>query len=630
MLIKFSEKHPKWELFFPLTESAILAVMLFIKLSVFSKYIKLGSYSLPIALSTLFLVISAYALIFVFRRRPPILFLAITYAVTSTLMFIDALYFSYLGKLPSFSALSIAGNLAAVTDTLFALISLMHVLLIADIILILMYCITVRPMIKKRILRSAEFSKKISKKLPLIISLCAAVLIFGVTFSVMVSGGLKAKHLKNELYTYHLTDLYSVLFKPEKEVAIDAITQPSASETSIYHGIAEGRNVITIQVEALQNFIIGFTYNGQLIAPNLTMLANESSLYFDNYCYQIGGGNTADAEFTVNTSLYAPDDTAAYIKYCDGETNFYTLPMILKDNGYSGAHAYHGYEGEFWNRRQAYSEMMGFDSFHAMEDLDSSEIVGIGISDSSVYEQMVKDLADETEPFYAMVVTLSSHHPYYMSDAEMRAEVTLLPEHEKTLFGHYLESMRYVDTAIGELIEMLKAAGIYENCIINIYGDHMALPNYDATSKEIMTEYVGHEYYLGDMFNVPLIMHIPGMENGRTVSTVCGHVDFLPTLLDLLGIENTKSVMFGQNILTAESGFVAEQTHIGRGSFITDEYVYLFPTNGIEDNAELYDLKTGERIFDYDHDEIAMLSAASKSAIESCLSMIEQNKILIE
>jgi len=88
--------------------------------------------------------------------------------------------------------------------------------------------------------------------------------------------------------------------------------------------------------------------------------------------------------------------------------------------------------------------------------------------------------------------------------------------------------------------------------------------------------------------------------------------------------------MFGRNILTAESGFVAQQTHIGRGSFITDEYVYLFPTNGIEDNAELYDLKTGERIFDYDRDKIAELSAASKSAIESCLSMIEQNKILIE
>lgn len=629
-MIKFSEKHPKWEILLPLIESAILSVMLFIKLAVFSKYIKLGSYALPIALSTVFLVLLVFSIIFLFRHRPPILFFVITYAVTSILMFIDALYFSYLGKLPSFAALSMAGNLTAVSDTLIALVTLMHVLLFADLILILMYAIIIRPMLKRRIAVGAEFCSKITKKIPLVISFCAVIISAGMIFTVMITGGLSTKHLKNELYTYHITDLCRVLFPSDQNETVNTITYPSDSDASIYHGVAKGRNVITIQVEALQNFIIGFTYNGQLIAPNLTMLANESSLYFDNYCYQIGGGNTADAEFTVNTSLYAPENSAAYVEFCNEETDLYTLPMILKDNGYSGAYAYHGYEGGFWNRRTAYAEMMGFDSYLALEDLDTSEIVGMGVSDRSVYEQMIKDLADETEPFYAMVITLSSHHPYYLSDVAMRAEVTLLPEHEKTSFGHYLECMRYVDTALGELLNMLKAAGIYENCIINIYGDHMALPNYDATTKEIMTEYVGHEYYLGDMFNVPLIMHIPGLENGRTISTVCGHVDFLPTLLDLLGIKNEKSIMYGRNILTAESGFVAQQTHIGRGSFITDEYVYLFPTNGIEDNAELYALKTGKRIFDYDRDKIAELSAASKSAIEGCLSMIAQNKILIE
>ncbi len=604
--------------------------MLFVKLSVFSKYIKLGAYALPIALSTVFILLFAFALIFLFRRRPPILFFAVTYAITSVFMFIDALYFSYLGKLPSFAALSMAGNLTAVGDTLAALITLMHVLLVADLILIIMYCLIIKPMLKRRIARGAEFSKKITKKIPLIVSFCAVILTFGAIFSLMTVGGLNAKHLKNELYTYHVTDLCRVLFPKEKNETVSTITYPSDSDTSIYHGVAKGRNVITLQVEALQNFIIGFTYNGQLIAPNLTRLAEESSLYFENYCYQIGGGNTADAEFTVNTSLYAPDNAAAYVEFCDGETELYTLPMILKDNGYSGAYAYHGYEGEFWNRRTAYSEMMGFDSYHALEDLDASEIVGMGISDGSVYRQMIKDLADKEQPFYAMVITLSSHHPYYLSDADMRAEITLLPEHERTLFGHYLECMRYVDTAIGELIDMLKAAGIYEDCIINIYGDHMALPNYDAKSKEIMTEYVGHEYYLGDMFNVPLIMHIPGLENGRTISTACGHIDFLPTLLDLLGIKNEKSVMFGRNILTAESGFVTEQTHIGRGSFITDEYVYLFPVNGIEDNAELYDLKTGERIVDYDRDKIAELSAAAKATIENCLAIIDENKVIVK
>ena len=104
--------------------------------------------------------------------------------------------------------------------------------------------------------------------------------------------------------------------------------------------MAEGRNVFIIQVEALQNFVIGTSYEGQEIMPNLNAMIANDTIYFNNYSYQIGGGNTSDAEFAVNNSLFAPESEAAYVKYENND--FYGLPFLLKNSGYTGAHAFHG------------------------------------------------------------------------------------------------------------------------------------------------------------------------------------------------------------------------------------------------------------------------------------------------
>src|SRR5690606_6110965 len=44
-------------------------------------------------------------------------------------------------------------------------------------------------------------------------------------------------------------------------------------------GIAEGRHLFVIQVESLQNFVIGRTLNGQEITPNLNKLLSESAYF---------------------------------------------------------------------------------------------------------------------------------------------------------------------------------------------------------------------------------------------------------------------------------------------------------------------------------------------------------------
>ena len=54
-----------------------------------------------------------------------------------------------------------------------------------------------------------------------------------------------------------------------------------------------------IQVESMQDFVIGREYEGQELTPNLNALIEGNATYFDNFYQQVGSGNTSDAEFAA-------------------------------------------------------------------------------------------------------------------------------------------------------------------------------------------------------------------------------------------------------------------------------------------------------------------------------------------
>ena len=81
---------------------------------------------------------------------------------------------------------------------------------------------------------------------------------------------------------------------PEKILELKELTIIPEEERK-FSGIAEGKNVIAIQVEALQNFTIGLEVDGKEVTPYLNELIKDS-IYFPNVYQQIGPGNTSDAE----------------------------------------------------------------------------------------------------------------------------------------------------------------------------------------------------------------------------------------------------------------------------------------------------------------------------------------------
>lgn len=519
-----------------------------------------------------------YSIILILLKRRRILAFYICHSIFTVIMFIDAVYYSYFDILPGVTAFRQASLLVQVRSSVVYLIKLQPALILADLPLLAAALL----ILGRRNFCWLETRRPVSFP------------IFVVLFLALGAGlqmGIKhVRLLPEEVFTHHIVDISEQIIGsplektyPEEDLLID-----NNSEGINLSGVAKGKNLIFIVAESLQSFTIGMNYEGQEITPNLNKMLRES-IYFDRFYQQIGRGNTSDAEFAALNSLYPAVVEASYTRYV--QNNFYGLPKILKDHGYSTL-AFHANEGSFWNRDEAY-RAMGFDRFLSKPDFTLNEIIGLGLSDKEFFRQSASMLGQVGNPFFSFMITLSNHHPFGLD--ERHRSISLKPEHEDTLYGNYLQTVHYCDAAIGDFIDRLKAEGLYDNSVICVMGDHFGLSCTDVETAAIMTDISGRPYDYDEMLRVPFIINIPEAGISMTSSITGGQIDCLPTLLNLFGMEGA-TVSFGNDLLNTDEGFVAQQTHILKGSFIDNDKIFIMSRDGIFANSRAYSLHTGEAL----------------------------------
>jgi lipoteichoic acid synthase len=352
---------------------------------------------------------------------------------------------------------------------------------------------------------------------------------------------------------------------------------PDGTDPRMY-GIAKGRNVFLISLESLQTFVLERRIDGQEITPYLNRLAKES-FTFDNVYHQTGQGKTSDAEFMIDTSLYPLPTGAVYFTHA--QNTYHSMPKLLTKHGYYSA-AFHANDPSFWNRRQMYPTM-GYDRFYSVRDysVTSEHSIGWGLDDASFFEQSIELVKELPQPFYSKFITLTNHYPFVLD--EKRRLIPEFTSRSKTL-NRYIPTVRYMDQAVEHFFAKVKAAGLYENSIFVLYGDHYGI---SEKHNKAMAQLLGKErltpFDVVQLQRVPLIIHIPGTE-GRRMNTVGGQIDFKPTLLHLLGVELDHPHYFGRDLFAPDRRGLA----IFRdGGFATERWVYT-------KNA-CYDKSTGEK-----------------------------------
>lgn len=332
----------------------------------------------------------------------------------------------------------------------------------------------------------------------------------------------------------------------------------------------DSKNILIVQVEAMQEFVVDLKINGEEVMPFLNQLKKDN-IYFDNIYHQVAAGNTVDAELMVNTGLF-PAPIGA-VNYIYSTNKFITLNQLLKDKGYTSM-SFHGYESSFWNREVMYQNY-GFNKFFSQKDFDLSEIMGWSISDKSFFEQSV-DFSVKHQPFYSFLITLSSHHPY---DQFSEENFDVNP-FEDTQVGNYLKSMHYVDYSIKILFEKLKKDNILSNTIVIVYGDHSALFLDQKDSLNKLLNLDDSNISWEKIQKVPLLMILPDSEMKGTISKIGGQIDILPTIVDIMGLDHP--FLIGHSLLKEESNYAIKRD----GSIFFDQYYF--------DNSKeiLYDINT--------------------------------------
>jgi len=327
---------------------------------------------------------------------------------------------------------------------------------------------------------------------------------------------------------------------------------PTPAPIETYTGAAKGKNVIVIQLEAFQNILIGNSLNGTEITPNLNALIKES-LYYKNAISQIASGNTSDAEFLLNTSLYPLKKEAPFKKYAN--LDYKGLPYIMKTNGYYSA-TFHTNDSTFWNRKNMYPSL-GFNRWYDKKDFEAREVVGYGASDGILYGKVLEKLKlmrTKKMPVYYNIITLSNHHPF-RTPSWMKA-TSFGKEADKTDAGRYVKTANYTDRQLGIFFENLKKENLYDDALIVIYGDHFGISTKTDADKKVIESFLGRPYDGLDTYNIPLIIKLPGSVRTGTIDMPAGQVDLMPTILNLVGYENTDRKMYGQDLLnTTENEF---------------------------------------------------------------------------
>ncbi len=580
----------------------------------------------PLEIILLIISLAVWAIIFVLFGRSGLkrkrgVFLLV-YILLSLLMFADTMYYNYYSQTVSIRQLWQTQAIAAVPMSFIATLIPASFLLFLDIPFVYSF-------FKKYAENLPKYKRSFRTSYKVLLSAFTIIMITLVINPFQSEAVARVNSV--EFFTSHVNDIYEVISedissgKMDEEEIFEVLNKvtPQANEEELdtgfpkYKGLGKGKNLIVIQMESMQEFLIGSTYGGEEITPNLNRLLKKDTIYFDNYYANTGKGNTADAEFSTMNSIYPLIDGEIYRLY--EENTFNGLPWLLGEKGYD-RFVVHGYKGEFWNRENAYPNQ-GFQDYISMEDLNQDEIIGMGISDKSTFKQLIPILKEQKEPYFSFVITLTNHHPYIL-DEEYRS-FKLTQEDEETTFGSYIQTVRYTDEAIGQFIEDLKAEGLYDNTVIALYGDHHGLNCGMEDVQERVSRFLGREYDYDEMLNVPLIIHMPGSGIRETISTTGGQIDFMPTMANIMGLEPDDTFILGQDLVNAESGFVAFTTYLFEGSFVNNDVMFQISREEVFAGSRAWHIGTGIEtdylIYREEYERAILLKKMSKEILEQDL-----------
>lgn len=513
-------------------------------------------YNLSNSLFTISIILFICTFIFYFKGKIRLVIYISSYLFFFLFLLIHTIYFNILNNFFGISEIFYSGEGAKYINVIIQSIDIIFLLfLIINLsIFILTICL-----IKKRNITIFR-NNKIFIIIPIVVSVilrCSAVSSLGefaqnndwIAYSTIRSNYEKWNNRTecikaSGLFEYTIRDIYILIreqFSFNKAKNINKINEYFKNnyrekEINEYTGIFEDKNLIVIQLETIDSWLV----NSKNM-PTLTKLMKTGINFTNRYAPSWGGGNTFNTEYAINTGLYIPVN--GYNIY-DSVTNYYpySLANLFNDKGYS-VNSIHFNQGYFYNRRKMH-QTFGYDNHYALMDLgfDYHDVIDDEylVDNDDIFNMIVRE-----DKFMSYIITYSAHVPYLeneLCDTHYYKELQVSGDEELTCINTL---SRICDNFIKKLINKLDESGKIEDTVLVFISDHYAY-GYDS---EYVEEIKGGSTK-AELERVPFVIWSSDIEN-REVGSYLGTSDILPTLANMFNLNYDPNKMIGTDVFSS-------------------------------------------------------------------------------
>ena len=531
--------------------------------------------------------------------------------VNTLICVINSIYYTWYSSYASFSLLSALGQAGEVTDAIVQKLKLLNFIYIVPFLTF----VYINSKLNKR--DYYNYVKKVEKgKKMFACTFIVSVLILGFNMSKISKGSYSslAQQWNREsivksfgIVIYQGNDLiqtvqskFNSLFgydEASRKFVEYYNSKDYTKHNNKYTNMFKDKNVIMMHLESVMTFFVDLKINGVEITPNLNRLTKEG-LYFSNFYPEIGVGTSSDTEFTVNTSLLPVSSGTVFVSYYNRE--YVSLENLLSQEGYY-TFSMHGNKSTMWNRDKMHPRL-GYQDMYFEDKYNIDEVVGLGLSDESFYKQIIpilSNIEDSHDKYMGTIITLSNHTPF--NDLEKYPELDLTykttitneetGESEEVVYdyltnkklGNYIRSAHYADIALGHFLDYINESNIMDDTVFVMYGDHDAklsknefnyFYNFDPNTGDVKSEndptYVNYDYYANELNRkTPLIIWNKKKKLKTEVDYYMGMIDVLPTISNMLGIENKFAL--GNDIFETKDDNIVP---FPNGNFLTKKVYY--------------------------------------------------------
>ncbi len=358
-------------------------------------------------------------------------------------------------------------------------------------------------------------------------------------------------------YEYTFRNFYMTYIKTESEITDDEIefldnAFIEKENTNKYTGIYEGKNLILIQLEGIDNWLIT-----EEDTPTLYSMKNNSFNFNNHYSFYNGGGSTFNSEFAVNTGFVTPFSFTKNAYSFNKNSYPYSLANTFKDLDYS-VNAFHMNSGEYYSRTTNYKNW-GYNHYYGLIDMYSYTDKTNKLDRELIINEEYSNLMFPEGNFVDYIITYSTHMPFNNTNNNsvckllynidnVTEEIDLEPTEVIAMTEEECarRQAKETDYMVELLLLELEERGLLDNTVIAVFTDHYL---YTLEDNTILDEY---KETSNNLINKTPFFIWSKDQKKVNINTVTSQLNILPTLLNLFGVEYNSNNYVGDDALNTK------------------------------------------------------------------------------